>query len=206
MHINARGELGWRALRYVARRMTPDEICDFELHLACDQAAREAVAQAVELAHSVAALHACDPVSAPLNLTPKKPNERKLVVRAQEPAVSQSQSASRWPSAAFAGAMAASLLIAAISMFNFGVGRTRQPQAGFNIQRVSHPHDELSSAWASLDPARVRARAGEAAPSEDVTEELTGDNKDAADAPIPAWMLRGLRGPRWMGDRLPQEM
>jgi len=39
----------WSAFRYVSDEMTPDEAASFELQLAEDQAAREAVAQAVAL-------------------------------------------------------------------------------------------------------------------------------------------------------------
>ncbi len=196
MDINAGGDLGWRALRYVARRMTPDEICDFELHLACDQSAREAVAQAVELAHTVAVLHggACA-VAVERTSMPQTFSGRQAA----------NAGGARWPTAAFAGAMAASLLIAAFSIFNFGIGRSRAPRAILNAQRVALPRDQLSSAWARFDPARVQKRAAEPGQVEELAEDAAGESKDA-DSPIPAWMLHGLRGPRWMGDQIPQEM
>ena len=49
-------ELGWTALRYVCGELDADESAAFEQRLDHDQAAREAVAQAVELAGAVARL------------------------------------------------------------------------------------------------------------------------------------------------------
>jgi len=52
-------ELDWLAFRYIANEMTAIEADSFESRLADDQAAREAVARAVELAQAVA----CVPTS-----------------------------------------------------------------------------------------------------------------------------------------------
>ena len=51
-------ELDWTAFRYVAGELSPDEATRFELTLAEDQAAREAVAAAVELGSAVCAVYA----------------------------------------------------------------------------------------------------------------------------------------------------
>lgn len=59
MEFNAPAELGWQALKYAARRLPDTDCAAFEEQLAEDQTAREAVAQAVELSHTVAVLHAC---------------------------------------------------------------------------------------------------------------------------------------------------
>ena len=58
MEFDAPAELGWQALKYAARRLRESEQERFEEQLSSDQSAREAVAQAVELSHTVAALHA----------------------------------------------------------------------------------------------------------------------------------------------------
>ena len=47
-------ELNWLAFRYVAGEMSADECAEFETRLADDQAAREAVASAVELTQTMA--------------------------------------------------------------------------------------------------------------------------------------------------------
>ena len=57
MEFDAPGELGWQALKYAARRLPETELESFEEQLYSDQSAREAVAQAVELSHTVAVLH-----------------------------------------------------------------------------------------------------------------------------------------------------
>src|SRR5262245_42977042 len=49
-------DLSWPAFRYVAGEMACDEVEAFERRLDEDQGAREAVAQAVELAGAIAAL------------------------------------------------------------------------------------------------------------------------------------------------------
>lgn len=62
-HVNFEGDdrsadLAWLAYRYVADELTAEEASTFELRLAEDQTAREAVAQAVELSSAVkVALH-----------------------------------------------------------------------------------------------------------------------------------------------------
>jgi len=48
-------ELFWQAFRYVGEEMTPSEAADFEVQLASEQAAREAVARVVELSQLVLA-------------------------------------------------------------------------------------------------------------------------------------------------------
>jgi len=49
-------DLDWQAFRYVAGEMSSDEAAVFERRLADDQSAREAVADAVELAQALATL------------------------------------------------------------------------------------------------------------------------------------------------------
>ena len=46
-------DLNWLAFRYVAGEMSGDECAEFETRLADDQAAREAVASAVELTQTI---------------------------------------------------------------------------------------------------------------------------------------------------------
>jgi hypothetical protein len=65
-------DLHWRALRYVMGELGPDEAEAFERRLDEDQAAREAVAQAVELAGAIAAQEPAAPVL-PLRLGSRRP-------------------------------------------------------------------------------------------------------------------------------------
>lgn len=57
MHIDPQSKHGWQALRYAARHLTDAEQREFENRLCEDQTARDAVAQAVELAHTATFLH-----------------------------------------------------------------------------------------------------------------------------------------------------
>jgi anti-sigma factor RsiW len=54
-------ELSWSAFRFIAGEMAVEELVSFEARLADDQAAREAVAEAVELFHAVCAAEAAEP-------------------------------------------------------------------------------------------------------------------------------------------------
>ena len=55
-------ELDWTAFCYAAGELSPEEVADFELRLAEDQGAREALARAVELTQAVAAAETLTPV------------------------------------------------------------------------------------------------------------------------------------------------
>jgi len=57
-------DLGWLAFQYVSDELSADEVVQFEAHLAGDQAAREAVAEAVLLCQAVAAGEEIVPVAA----------------------------------------------------------------------------------------------------------------------------------------------
>jgi anti-sigma factor RsiW len=62
-HRPAEGDdLAWAAFRFIAGEMTAAETQSFEERLAIDQAARESVAEAVELFHAVCAAEAAEPV------------------------------------------------------------------------------------------------------------------------------------------------
>lgn len=52
---NAAVQRLWAAFRYIAGEMNPQETAEYEQHLLADQAAREAVAEVVELSGAVAA-------------------------------------------------------------------------------------------------------------------------------------------------------
>ncbi len=57
-------DLDWLAFRYIAGELAPDEAVRFELQLADDQQARDAVAQAFELSESVLAAEMLSPAVA----------------------------------------------------------------------------------------------------------------------------------------------
>jgi hypothetical protein len=70
-------ELPWLAFLYVSEELTPDEVVDFEERLLTDQAAREAVADAMKLADGVWLASALDAYGAkPDAVAPAIPSDR----------------------------------------------------------------------------------------------------------------------------------
>lgn len=72
---NEQDELTWQAFQYVAGELSVTDADLFEERLADDQAAREAVAQAVALFHTVCAVEAAEPVVAV-----REPNSRRALL------------------------------------------------------------------------------------------------------------------------------
>ena len=72
------GDLDWLAFCYVADELAECERAAFETRLADDQAAREAVARAVELTQSVALAEAHEPVLTPASITRRTTWPRRL--------------------------------------------------------------------------------------------------------------------------------
>lgn len=66
-------ELPWLAFLYVSEELTPDEVVDFEERLLTDQAAREAVADAMKFADGVWLASALDSYSPKPEVTPVAP-------------------------------------------------------------------------------------------------------------------------------------
>jgi len=164
MKIDADGETGWTALKYAARRLNDVEEQAFEETLAVDQKAREAVAQAVELSHSVAALHAgSDAGNAPL--------VEPLIMTAKPRLWRQ-------PAAWLAAGLAASVLF----MFTQMGGRpTINPEGAA---------EALSMTWADLHNGseEVVTVAGSELPGPEsvVADEPTNEPT------VPDWMLVGV--------------
>ena len=63
--MNENDELAWQAFQYVAGELQSDELAAFEARLADDQAAREAVAEAVELGEAASLALQPQPTLAP---------------------------------------------------------------------------------------------------------------------------------------------
>ncbi|MGC4006891.1 MAG: hypothetical protein QM811_28710 [Pirellulales bacterium] len=189
---------GWTALRYAARRLPAAEQTRFEERLGEDLAACEAVAQAVELAHTVTFLH-MDESSAQAAHTPAK-----LVETAVDAAVSTATTENSVTPAAKASRTRARLLAgagwltaAAVATFAF---LNHHPQAVVPSQTQTEPsvaatnEDQVTSAWASLDGRRLTGP--ETTPAEDVAVEhatLRELPRGADEALMLDWLLNGLR-------------
>jgi hypothetical protein len=66
-------ELPWLAFLYVSEELTPDEVVDFEERMLTDQAAREAVAEAMKLADGIWLASALDTYGARPEAVPVSP-------------------------------------------------------------------------------------------------------------------------------------
>jgi hypothetical protein len=75
MHLDPESDLHWTAFLYVAGELSPDEASRFESRLADDQDARDAVAEAVELAGALA-------IVGPEFLVRRRPIGRRALVAA----------------------------------------------------------------------------------------------------------------------------
>jgi hypothetical protein len=183
-----RGELDWLAFCYVSGELNATELAAFEDRLADDQSAREAVASALNLVHTVSAAEHL--VELPVVT---KPTRR----------------ASRWRSVAWlaiAGGVAASVACAmmlANASRNGGPGGNdsmiavnRETETGATNVFVQPPRG-LATAWLeTLDQAPYAV--------EDSTNELTADDRleldalllddDESNVTAPDWMVSALSG------------
>lgn len=103
-------ELDWQAFRYVSGELSNDEAAAFELRLATDTLACEAVARVTQLGCAIA--WACDQEQALAAKTPQ-PQERSIVTVRESRAV---DSRSRWASALLTGVAASAVAAAALVM------------------------------------------------------------------------------------------
>jgi hypothetical protein len=204
-------DLGWRAFRYVAAEMSPDEVARFEEQLADDQASREAVARAVELADALAVVSA----------------ERDVSTDLVTPTLHRPDRSFWWSRMGWIGVGAAAAL-ACVFLFRAIRGEPEpnlaandaprapaefvssdDPEATRLAQLWCRTRDELEpaddSSWSppepfdplSLEPDGItRAGAGEAPDRADIIgsdDDLPGDTADTVEA-VPSWMLAALAG------------
>ena len=193
MEFNAPAELGWQALKYAARRLPDVDCAAFEEQLADDQTAREAVAQAVELSHTVAVLHACG-----------GPCERALIESplATEPAVEVAASvnsysyapqslhaAPQWTwqrAAAWMSLVVAACLAIVLASSHWFPANSAADQATAN--------DLVSSNWADLHNSREPSGLpllNEVAVDDGTTPDDNADSSDEAGM-VPEWLLLGV--------------
>jgi len=201
----------WLAFRYIAAEMSPDEVARFEERLEDDQAGREAVARAVELADALAVVSV----------------DREINTELVTPRPHRSNRSTWWARAGWIGVGAAAAL-ACVFLFraiharpepNLAANDAPPPPAEFVpsddpeatqlAQLWCRTRDELESAddhsWSPPEPvdplsdgqdgtAGVGAQA-----TPDVTEitgsddDVPGDTADPVEA-APSWMLAALAG------------
>jgi hypothetical protein len=167
-----RDELTWLAFQYVAGDFSAAAAEQFEERLATDQAAREAVAEAVELLHAVCAAEASEPV---------------VAVAAHQSIWSQKLV---WIST---GAAAAVALVAGVLSIN--------PWGGFSPSRpernVAAVSPALVDAWSAIRKEAADESASHSVSASAVlTEaELALAEEDLAlSTEAPSWMTAGVLG------------
>jgi len=167
MPLGPETDLDWTAFRYVAGELTPAEASAFELRLGDDQRAREAVAEAVELAGALSLVTASDATTLAI------PRRR-----------SSSRRALAWSGAAVAAAACVLAYLAPVRRS----GRAEES----NIARAwsglrAAPDGDWSSLVAEAPHEPAAASDGEV---------VSGVESDAtAERGVPSWMLAAAAPP-----------
>ncbi len=164
-------ELSWLAFRYVAGELTGGENTSFEAHLADDQAAREAVAEAVALYETVA------------------------LASAQPASITRWQTLRR--AVAWVAAAAAVLLVASALFWMSGTDQQPDPnlaQENKNAEpQTSQNGAELATAWTEVRHSQGREPddVGIREPMESIANPSVGTDEPAGPA-IPQWLLTAV--------------
>lgn len=168
MRSGANSELSWLALNYVCGELSADEAATFEQRLEHDQVAREAVAEAVELAGAFAQLPVSDLDVLPL--------PRRLISRAVP----------RW------AGLAAAVLLFAIGVRAFWLHSDGDAEA----RRFVVPTSALALAWSGVHEGEAEAETDNLlqwldSPSvaSDTQYVAALDASEATEAGVPDWML-----------------
>ncbi len=177
MRPDASSDLSWLALRYICGELSDAETAAFELRLDEDQAAREAVARAVELAGAV--------VSLPRDASQILPAPRRPLVA----------TVPRWILAIAASAL---FLIALRSVWHDRSHPTAKPAA---------PSAALALAWSGVhedeDKTADLLEWLDAAPQGVETHLAAVDTATVSDSDVPDWMLEAgsLTGSAGLSER-----
>ncbi len=215
MHIDPQSKHGWQALRYAARHLTDAEQREFENRLGEDQSARDAVAQAVELAHSATFLHLeseteLSDLTAALRAAPAR-STLDVALQAATPASAQAPERPATPSWTHKAGWWSAAAAACVALIALWSANRNQPLPIPPTPSTQHSSTEqvataVTSAWADLNMQRLSSFD----PAEEVTvENLTSVRelpRDSDDALSIDWLLNGLRqeGMTPGGERLPE--
>ncbi len=179
----------WQAWRYVAGEMDERQSRDYEQRLATDQAAREAVAEAVDLQQLVGAA------------------ETELASTSQAPRIDADAGSRRWVRRAGWLVMgAAASLLAVMTIDGWRLGTSSQPPAKDTVLPDTSVHSALALVWSETRadwpemagemadaPAPLDAQGTPAGFSPDAEQEsLAAMAADSEDLSVPDWMLRAL--------------
>lgn len=175
-------DVEWLAFCYVADEMSADERARFESRLSSDQAAREAVATAVELTQTIAA---AEPIEQTVELAPRRFDRVVFWQRAT------------WIATTTAACLAVVLGYQLVSQ----VLQQGDRAAGFAGQKEAGDGeaDELAQAWLEAgDDESLDDSSADQAPPQAATETAGGDELvgifEADDVEAPDWMLAAVNG------------
>lgn len=197
MHIDPQSKHGWQALRYAARHLTDAEQREFENRLFEDQAARDAVAQAVELAHTATFLHLeseteLSDLTATLRAAPAR-STLDAALQAAAPAdatAPQRASTATWTSKAGWWSAAAA---ACVALFALWSANRNQPLPAAPATSTEQVSTDITNAWADLNTQRMTSLD----PADEVAAEQINSvrelPRDSDDALVLDWLLNGLR-------------
>ncbi|MEQ8789021.1 MAG: hypothetical protein RIC55_22100 [Pirellulaceae bacterium] len=171
---NALCELDWLAFRYIAGELDEAELEAFELRLAEEQPARDAVALAVEVVQTVSAAEHLE--------------EIPMVVTA-------AREASRWRHVAWlaiAAGVAACCASVAL-MFSGGVSSVEHDASALAAERVPQASPVVANAWLETfdQPILATSQTVASDPLEIEPALLSGDETEVA---TPDWMAAALAG------------
>ena len=170
MYAESQTELDWLAFRYVADELSSAERDEFELRLATDQTAREAVAAAVELLANVHRAEVTLLAETAAVSSPVLHQAGRSVPR------TSGRRGGAWV-VATAVALVAAVLLTPQAWF----GSSPEESAGRGAQRE---RQELATLWTESS----------AEPNDSWSEESNDDaaGEDDDDALVPGWMLAAL--------------
>ena len=170
-------DLDWLAFRYVAEELSADEAAAFEGRLADDQAAREAVAVAVELAQAIAS---------PTPSVIPMPARHSFPTTHHSPLTTHASSRRRWVQPLVWMAVGAAACLT-IMLLRGGLFRGGNESTGAGV---------LATLWANSELRHEQGDSWNAdllAGSEDTLMATTEFESDS-DIVAPDWLLRALLG------------
>jgi hypothetical protein len=193
MHIDPQSKHGWQALRYAARHLSAAEQREFEERLAADQAAREAVAQAVELAHTATFLHLESETELAEMTASLRASTLDAALQAAAPTAAdapQRPLTSSWTNTAGWWSAAAA---ACVALFALWSANQQQPNPASLVPAHEQVSLDVTSAWADLNSQKIGSLdSTDDTSSEQLTSvrELTRETDDAL---MLDWLMNGLR-------------
>jgi hypothetical protein len=206
MQIDSQSKHGWQALRYAARHLSDVEQREFEERLAADQTAREAVAQAVELAHTATFLHlesetGFSTMAATLRSAPSA-SALDAALAAVAPVADtesaretapQRAAASTWSNTAGWWSAAAAACVALVALWSANRTQNSVSNPASSVPTSEHVSLDVTSAWADLNAQKLGSpESTDETGNEQLTlvREITRESDDAL---MLDWLMNGLR-------------